>query len=549
LEQEILTGEIMKKRRILYGVIAAVLAAGIYYYVALPAINIHSADVWYFVLFVVAAVGVIYALRKGARRGDLNSLREVKKVKGVKIIFGLFFILLAVYLVGSLLSSPIVNAKKYQQLLKVEEGEFTKDIEELSFDQIPLLDRDSALLLGNRKMGSMSDMVSQFEVDDIYSQINYQDRPVRVSPLKYASVIKWFTNRSDGIPAYIKIDMASQTTELVKLKEGMKYSTSEHFGRNVYRHLRFAHPTYIYGELSFEIDEDGVPYWIAPVKKFNIGLFGGETVGRVVLCNAITGELQDYKVEDVPQWIDRAYSADLLVQLYDYYGALKHGFFNSVLSQKDCLKTTNGYNYLAIDDDVWVYTGVTSVNSDQSNVGFVLMNQRTMETKYYPIEGAIEDSAMDSAEGQVQNLHYQATFPLLLNISGEPTYFLALKDDAGLVKKYAMVNVQKYQVVAIGDTVSACEAQYHELLLTNGLREEEKDEREIQSVTGTIERIAQGVVEGNSHYYIMLADSEEIYDIPVVQFVEIIRYDVGDEISLEYKKGEKMNTVTALKEQ
>lgn len=539
----------MKKRRILYGVIAAVLAAGIYYYVALPAINIHSADVWYFVLFVVAAVGVIYALRKGARRGDLNSLREVKKVKGVKIIFGLFFILLAVYLVGSLLSSPIVNAKKYQQLLKVEEGEFTKDIEELSFDQIPLLDRDSALLLGNRKMGSMSDMVSQFEVDDIYSQINYQDRPVRVSPLKYASVIKWFTNRSDGIPAYIKIDMASQTTELVKLKEGMKYSTSEHFGRNVYRHLRFAHPTYIYGELSFEIDEDGVPYWIAPVKKFNIGLFGGETVGRVVLCNAITGELQDYKVEDVPQWIDRAYSADLLVQLYDYYGALKHGFFNSVLSQKDCLKTTNGYNYLAIDDDVWVYTGVTSVNSDQSNVGFVLMNQRTMETKYYPIEGAIEDSAMDSAEGQVQNLHYQATFPLLLNISGEPTYFLALKDDAGLVKKYAMVNVQKYQVVAIGDTVSACEAQYHELLLTNGLREEEKDEREIQSVTGTIERIAQGVVEGNSHYYIMLADSEEIYDIPVVQFVEIIRYDVGDEISLEYKKGEKMNTVTALKEQ
>lgn len=538
----------MKKRRILYGVVAAVLAAGIYYYAALPAINIHSVDVWYFLLFVVAAVGVVYALKKGARRGDLGSIREVKKLKGVKIIFGIFLLLLAAYLIGSLLSSPIVNAKKYQQLLSVEEGEFTKDIEELSFDQIPLLDRDSALLLGNRKMGSMSDMVSQFEVDDIYSQINYQDRPVRVSPLRYANLIKWFTNRREGIPAYIKIDMASQTTELVKLEEGMKYSTSEHFGRNVYRHLRFAHPTYIYGELSFEIDEDGVPYWIAPVKKFNIGLFGGETVGRVVLCNAITGELEDYKVEDAPQWIDRAYSADLLVQLYDYYGALKHGFFNSVLSQKDCLKTTNGYNYLAIDDDVWVYTGVTSVNSDQSNVGFVLMNQRTMETKYYPIEGAIEDSAMDSAEGQVQNLHYQATFPLLLNISGEPTYFLALKDDAGLVKKYAMVNVQKYQVVAIGDTVSACEAQYHDLLLTNGLREEEKDEREVETKKGVITRIAQGVVEGNSHYYIMLADSDEIFDIPVVQFVEIIRYDVGDEISIEYKKGEKMNTVTALNE-
>ena len=154
-----------------------------------------------------------------------------------------------------------------------------------------------------------------------------------------------------------------------------------------------------------------------------------------------------------PEWIDRAYSADLLVQLFDYYGTLKHGFFNSVLSQKDCLKTTDGYNYLALEDDVWMYTGVTSVNGDQSNVGFVLSNQRTMETKYYTVEGATESSAMSSAEGQVQNLKYTATFPLLLNISGEPTYFIALKDDAGLVKKYAMVNVQKYQIVAIGDKI------------------------------------------------------------------------------------------------
>ena len=270
---------------------------------------------------------------------------------------------------GTLLSSPIVNAKKYQKLLTVKDGEFTKDIEELSFDQIPLLDKDSATILGNRKMGSMVDMVSQFEVDDIYTQINYRDKPVRVSPLRYANPIKWLTNQSEGIPAYIRIDMATQTTELVKLEEGMKYSTSEYFNRNIYRHLRFKYPTYIFNDLSFEIDDDGVPYWVCPVKKFNIGLFGGETIGRVVLCNAITGETVDYAIDEVPEWIDRAYSADMLVQLYDYYGTLKHGFFNSVLGQKDCLKTTEGYNYLAIDDDVWVYTGVTSVSGDQSNVG------------------------------------------------------------------------------------------------------------------------------------------------------------------------------------
>ena len=444
------------------------------------------------------------------------------------------------------LSSPIVNARKYQQLLEVKEGEFTKDIEELSFDQIPLLDRDSAQILGNRKMGSMVDMVSQFEVDDLYSQINYQDQPVRVSPLRYASLIKWFTNQSDGIPAYVRIDMATQNTELVKLSEGMKYTTSDHFNRNIYRHLRFRYPTYIFNELSFEIDEEGVPYWICPVRKYNIGLFGGVTVGRVVLCNAVTGETQDYAIEDVPQWIDRAYSADLLVELYDYYGTLKHGYFNSVLGQKDCLITTNGYNYLAVDDDVWVYTGVTSVSGDQSNVGFVLMNQRTMETKFYAIEGATETSAMSSAEGQVQNLKYVATFPLLLNISGEPTYFIALKDDAGLVKKYAMVNVQKYQIVAIGDTVSSCEESYTSLMYENGIKVVDADTRQVEKITAPIRKIAQGVVDGNSHYFIMLEGTDAIFDIPVTDYIGIIRYEIGDEVTIEYKVGEETNTVLSL---
>lgn len=531
----------MKKGKMkLLAVIGIILVAAIYYYVALPAINIHSTDFWMFLIVLIIVIALIYVRRKKLNR------YELKESKGLKVIGGLLIIVIAAYLIGSLLSSPIVNAKKYQKLLTVKEGEFTKDIEELSFDQIPLLDRDSAAILGNRKMGSMVDMVSQFEVDELYSQINYQNQPVRVSPLKYANLIKWLTNMKDGIPAYIKIDMATQNTELIKLKEGMKYTTSDHLNRNIYRHLRFKYPTYIFNDLSFEIDDNGVPYWICPVKKFNIGLFGGTTIGRVVLCNAVTGETTDYKVEDAPEWIDRAYSADLLVELYDYYGSLKHGYFNSILGQKDCLKTTTGYNYLAIDDDVWVYTGVTSVSGDQSNVGFVLMNQRTMETKFYGVEGATEDSAMSSAEGQVQNLKYVATFPLLLNISGEPTYFIALKDDAGLVKKYAMVNVQKYQIVAIGDTVSACEEAYTKLMYDNGIKEVEKDTREIEAMKAKITKIAQGVIEGNSHYYIMMEGSDDIFDVSVVDFIDIIKYDVGDEVTIEYKKGDESNIVLSL---
>ncbi len=531
----------MKKAKLkVMAVLAVLILAAAYYYAALPALNLHSADMWMFLIMLVLAAGAAYILKKRPTRFEL------KKLKGFKIIEVILLLLVGAYVIGSLLSSPIVNAKKYQKLLDVQDGEFIKDIEELSFDQIPLLDRDSAQILGNRKMGSMVDMVSQFEVDDLYSQINYQDRPVRVSPLRYASLIKWFTNLREGIPAYIKIDMATQNTELVKLSEGMKYTTSDHFNRNIYRHLRFRYPTYIFNELSFEIDDDGVPYWICPVRKYNIGLFGGITVGRVILCNAITGETRDYAIEEVPEWIDRAYSADLLVELYDYYGTLKHGYFNSVLGQKDCLITTNGYNYLAIDDDVWVYTGVTSVSGDQSNVGFVLMNQRTMETKFYAIEGATETSAMSSAEGQVQNLKYQATFPLLLNISGEPTYFIALKDDAGLVKKYAMVNVQKYQIVAIGDTVSSCEASYTDLMYENGIKAVAEDTREIETVTANISRIVQGVIDGNSHYFVMLEGSDDIFDISIAEYISIIGFDVGDKVTIEYKAGEETNTVLSL---
>lgn len=533
----------MKKTRTkILAVVVLVLLAGLYYYIKLPAINIHAAGFWTFLLVLIAAVALFYIGRRRMFRKE-----EIKQSGIAKGLIGLFLVVCVIYLGGTLLSSPIINAKKYQKLLTVGNGDFQTDIKELSFDQIPLLDRDSATLLGNRKMGSMVDMVSQFEVDDLYSQINYQDKPVRVSPLRYANVIKWFTNQSEGIPAYIRIDMTTQSTELVMLDEGMKYSTSEYLNRNIYRHLRFRYPTYIFGELSFEIDDDGVPYWVAPVKKFNIGLFGGETVGRVVLCNAITGETEDYEIDEVPEWIDHAYDADLLVQLYDYYGTLKHGFLNSILSQKDCLKTTDGYNYLAIDDDVWVYTGVTSVNEDQSNVGFVLMNQRTMETKFYEVEGATENSAMSSAEGQVQNLHYTATFPLLLNISGEPTYFIALKDDAGLVKKYAMVNVQKYQVVAIGDTVSKCEENYMDLMQENGIETDDSASRkETKEISGTITKIAQGVVDGDSHFYVMVDSSDAIFDVSVVDFIDIIKYDVGQKVTMEYQEGDKTNVVLSL---
>ena len=542
------------KKSILYPIIgvAALIAAFIYYYITLPAINIHSSGFWFFLLGAVAVVMVIYVLRKAGKEiftfGVASMHFSLKDYPALKWLGILFLLLLVVYGIGTLLSSPVINAKQYQQLMTVETRNFAEDIEEADYRSIPLLDKDSAALLGDRKMGSMVDMVSQFEVADDYTQINYNNVPVRVTPLVYASPIKWLTNQRNGIPAYIRIDMTTQDTECVMLEEGIKYSKSEYFNRNLYRHIRFRFPTYIFGDqLFFEIDDNGVPYWVCPVKKFNIGLFGGETVGRVVLVNAVTGECTDYAVEDVPTWIDKVYSAELLMQLYDYYGMYQHGFFNSILGQRDCLVTTDGYNYLALDDDVWVYTGITSVNGDQSNVGFVLMNQRTMETRYYEVEGATELSAMSSAEGQVQNLGYRASFPLLLNIADEPTYFMALKDDAGLVKKYAMVNVQKYQWVAIGDTIEECEKDYKELLSTNGIVSQSQGER--LEISGAIELIAPVVIDGSTHYYIGITGSDELFDVDVSDegLYGIVRYKEGDRISLVYTENYGLNPVQEIK--
>lgn len=547
------------KKKLAAGLLVIVLAF-LYYYVTLPAINIHESGFWFFLAAVVVVMLLLYAIKKRIR--SMYDLKSNKVLKGgVFVILGIGVI----YAVGALLSSPIVNANKYQKLVQPEERNFTEDIKEISYDQIPLLDKESASLLGDRKMGSMVDLVSQFEVSNLYSQINYKGQPYRVTPLEYASAIKWITNQKEGIPAYILIDMATQNTELVQLEEGIRYSESEFFNRNIYRHLRFKYPTYMFDQLSFEIDDEGTPYWICPVKKFNIGLFGGQTIGRVVLCNAQTGETEDYKIEDCPQWVDRAYPADLLTQLYNYHGMLKNGFFNSVLGQKGCLQTTDGFNYLALEDDVWVYTGVTSVSGDKSNLGFVLMNQRTMETRYYACDGAQERSAMASAEGQVQNLKYVAAFPLLLNISDQPTYFMALKDGAGLVKKYAMVNVQKYQTVAIGDSVAECEKNYEKLLSENGIASDGSSTGEKNTVTGVIKRMAQAVVEGNSHFYITLEPETQkitgpdegniqdgqtlIFDASITSFPEIIGFDEGDTLTMEFKLGQPVCKVVTLEGQ
>lgn len=522
-----------KVTRFLVNILVTALVGFLYFYFTLPALNFQAQE-FYFFIGLLCVVYIICSLitsgfhvEKGGARDYLKFVKSQCKIAGIVIVA-----LVAVVIVGGLSSWVVFRANSYKNLLTVETGDFSKDVDEISFDKIPMLDEQSAQRLGDRKMGELSDMVSQFEVSSVYTQINYQNRPVRVTPLEYGDVIKWFNNRSQGLPAYLLIDMVTQNVEVVRLENGIKYSPTELFGRKLARHLRFNYPTYLFGTPTFEIDESGAPYWVCPRIVKRIGLFGGEDIQGAVLINAVTGESQYYDVADVPTWVDRVFTAAIIIQQYDYYGTYRNGFFNSIFGQKDVTVTTAGFNYIALNDDIWVYTGITSVGGDQSNIGFILSNQRTKETKYYSCAGAAEYSAMSSAEGVVQHLAYKATFPLLLNISSQPTYFMALKDNAQLVKMYAMVNVEQYQIVATGATLAECEKEYMRLMVQHGIAQPETPIE--TSVEGVIAELRSAVIDGNTVYYLRLQDDPHYYAVSAKDDELAVILNVGDRVTIEY---------------
>lgn len=526
--------------RTLLNLAVTLVFAAVYYYVVLPPINLKSEEFYIFALLNCAVYAVCAVLTSGFQGDGVKGYVGFLK-KQCTIPFIVAIGLAATALVGAVLGWQLFRAGSYRDLLTVEDGDFATEVEEISYDQIPMLDAQSAMKLGDRKLGELADMVSQFEVAEDYTQINYQGRPVRVTPLRYGDIIKWLNNRAQGLPAYLIIDMVTQNVEVVRLDEGIHYTTAEHFSRNLYRHLRFRYPTFMFDDPAFEIDENGDPWWVCPRVSHTIGLFSGRDIVGAVLVNAVTGESAYYEAGSVPNWVDHVFTAELIMQQYDYHGTYVNGFINSLFGQRDVTVTTEGYNYIAIGDDVYMYTGVTSVVSDQSNIGFILSNQRTKETRFYLVAGAKEYSAMDSAEGQVQQMKYTATFPLLLNISDQPTYFMALKDAAQLVKMYAMVNVSQYQIVATGDTVAACEANYRRILAEKGLVS--GDAAQLPTVgqgeiTGVIEDIRSAVVDGNTLYYLRLNSGDTYYVISAAVQPEAVIFNVGDSVAIRYAEGE-----------
>ena len=457
---------------------------------------------------------------------------RVNMGKPLKYGFIAIAVLIAFMLLASALGLKIFNAGRYRDLITLTDGDFSSDVAELNMSQIPVVDKDTASRLGSKKLGEMTELVSQFEILDNYTQINYKDTPYRVTPLSYADPVKWLYNMKTGLPAYIAVDMVNQDTNLVWLESGMKYSTSEYFFRNIYRYIRFKYPTKMFETVSFEIDDEGTPYWVAPTISYRIGWWDGKDIGGAVLVNAETGESSYYDKDDVPQWIDQLYDSNLIIEQLDDNGRFQNGYINSIFGQRNVRRTTYGYNYLAIDDDVYLYTGMSSVTSDESNIGFVLVNLRTKDTQFYAVPGATELSAMESAKGQVQHLNYTATFPLLLNISDRPTYFISLKDAAGLVKMYAFVDVEQYQIVGTGPTIDEAKRNYR-----NALNLEDVEIPEVQEgteISGVIDAIESAVVGGNTCYYFTLKGGTEVYTAEITVSEKLPFMKAGERVKFKF---------------
>lgn len=456
------------------------LCAGTSYYFFLPALNIHSAGLYVYVIIFLLLPAMLLFFLSAALSKSSRSKKICNRLGGFTAVLCLFIAVLLVLFLW--FNSSMFHAKKYASILSAEEYDFSEDIDETAaLNKIALMDTDSARILGNREIGGLSNVVSQFEVSYDYTQIDLNQIPTKVAALEYAGFFKYLANKKEGIPGYVKVDPVAQNADYITLDKSMHYVPSSYFQKDLMRHLRFQYPAKIFRNPHFEIDEEGNPYYIASVIDYTIGLFGGKTISGAVICDPVTGDSSYYPAGEIPVWADVIFDGDLLTEQYNWNGTLSGGFFNSIMAKKGCKKctettttdsedeeiTASDYGYIAKDGDIWIYTGVTSVNDDASNIGFLMVNERTAEAHYFAVAGADENSAMASAEGEVQEKGYQSSFPSLINVNGQPTYVMLLKDSNGIAKLYAMVNVEQYNIVATASTLDDCMLSYERKLSGN----------------------------------------------------------------------------------
>ena len=469
-----------------------------------------------FIVIPFAIVAIAY--------GILNSMKTLRSL-GV--------ILLLLFIAANIVFSPIVSYKKHRNLIgTVEEVEFSEEIEPIDLSQLPTIDKELANKLADKKLGEIPSLGSQVTIGELHLQ-SINNELYYVAPLEHSSFIKWITNRG-GTSGYIKVSATNQNdvqlvTELNGEPLKIKYLDSSYILSYLRRAAYFRDMGAGHTDFTFEIDDEGRPYWVITRYDTAVGLSERKAIGTLIM-DAQTGESNVYSLEDTPTWVDIIQPATFIKNYVDKWGELVHGVFN--FNDKDKLKSTDGMNLIYNNGECYYYTGITSVGNDEGLVGFTLTNTRSGKTTIYKTAGAIESASMKSAEGQVQQYGYSATFPYLINIQGEPTYFTTLKDSSGLVKQYALVDVKNYNTVGVGDTVQAALNKYVDVLSNNNISLDGSSAKE--TIEGEIERIGLVVKDGTSIYDIKLKDQENIFSISTETIREAALLREGDRVSVTY---------------
>lgn len=550
--------------RLLLSALITLVVGGVLYYMMLPALNFKDSQMYVFIITLIIVFMAAFSLVCRANK-KLERKEYVKKKSIIPII--LIALIILIMLIGWLCGATLFRAKSYSKLMPITSSNFSEDFDSINYDSVPRLDQLRAVTLADQQLGSLSEYKSQYVVSSTTTMINLNGSPVRVAYLEYADVFKWFNNTKKGLPAYMVIDLVTQQVTVVncldKFGEGIKFSPTELFNEKILRHIRFQYPTALLGTPNFEINDEYRPYWITAVLDKKIGLFGGTDVKGVIITDALNGESNYYSIDEVKtneelQWIDVVYGDSLIIEQYNYYGKLKNGFWNSIIFQNDVNLTSSGYGYIAMDDDVWLYTGVTSSESDSSNFGFILCNKRTKETRYYEKGGAIENAARESARDAVQNYGYEAIFPILLDIEGQPTYFMSLYGSSNTVKGYALVNLADKTIVGTGlvdnlksdiKALNAAVQNYISALQDKGVIGNDVDMddyladdnnstdtdtppavQEGNKITGAVSSIKTSVNDGNTYYYLEI--NGKYYYIAVADCMEVLLVNTGDTVTV-----------------
>ena len=566
--------------KIVINVVIMLITAAVTYYFMLPPLNLHDYKFYLYIAIVLGSYVAAAFVTSGAFAKP-EYVPYVKRRALIPMIIGGAVLLTVV--IGYLVSCPFFRAKDLSNVLKIDEnGDFTKTVSLIDsmsdFDNVPLIDATAAQTLADKALGGFGAMglESQYELmTEDSTQINYNKKPYRVYPLRYGNIFKWILKKSEGIPGYVKVDLNNQESAELVTKYEIKYSTAEHFSQYLERHLRFHFPTYIFGEISFEIDDSGNPYWVVEKIKKTVGLFGGEDVEGIILVNAVDGTFTEISAETLKTstdpaitWVDQAFDADLLIRQYNNRGTYAGGFWNSIIGQSGVKQTSTGYSFLAHEDDVYLYTGITSVTSDNSIIGFFFINQRTKEATFYSTSGGTELAAQESAKGKVQDMGWDASFPILLNVDGEATYLTALKDSSNYVKSYALVNAQQVNIVAIptdlnsNDTrkqLRSCMETYIQSLKgqkeihfdfdeSGNVPDEGADTPEAPktlTASGAIAEILPQIVDGSTYYYIRLTGADTWYYIKGTVTNGLVLLKSGDNVTVTYKETEETSMIPA----